>query len=653
MLKMITNKIISNPDFAAIDNSFEIYKVSTLEKYISGGASYLDNLAEGSILSVVFEKGNAFYILSKKGQISKSDLIKILRTYDSGDKLSIDTISSKLVPENNLLQLFFNAIGYDETGYFSFNNLTGKLFCYNKNWQNIDKKTGKVWGLQCLEIKIAKDMTIHFMAHKMSSILFRKEMVFQKRKFQDYPQYKIAFVNNTLKRVTKEELNNEENFIIKPVANEKGFIDFFDFSDDSKFETSKLGCFYNLFTVFEKKYGGFFNIQFEQIEISQSLQLSRKELSQYKKVVENIILEKGLNFVDCTGFETAKEHLEDIANEIVRLFPGTKCSVQDTLSKSKLNIRYIKDKSCYEEKEDPHQDKLDGYIVQHITNNYSYDSKAATTNILKELVIKNDIKEGKISLFDWASLGYDSDWIFGLKSEQKFVFMKIHPDGSFLFEEMEADLFNQSEYDEYMDLLDSEDTLGLVKDNFENINIIMNTNLFTLPDFKSIGDILKEINRNDILSGNTLKEIIPDFSNRFEDKDYTKKEILELFENRSDKKVVVEKIFQDTGIRLYSYLRGKEQREQYFSGIIDVNFISVNDREAYYNVGEVGNGMKNSFERASVIRKIEAPEGNKLILNELLPLMGVEFVRYGMLTVTPFPFKYLREFTNYTKSVNK
>lgn len=24
--------------------------------------------------------------------------------------------------------------------------------------------------------------------------------------------------------------------------------------------------------------------------------------------------------------------------------------------------------------------------------------------------------------------------------------------------------------------------------------------------------------------------------------------------------------------------------------------------------------------------------------------MGVEFVRYGMLTVVPFPFKYLREY---------
>ena len=37
-------------------------------------------------------------------------------------------------------------------------------------------------------------------------------------------------------------------------------------------------------------------------------------------------------------------------------------------------------------------------------------------------------------------------------------------------------------------------------------------------------------------------------------------------------------------------------------------------------------------------------EGSKLIFKKVLPLMGVEFVRYGMLTVVPFPFKYLREY---------
>ena len=54
--------------------------------------------------------------------------------------------------------------------------------------------------------------------------------------------------------------------------------------------------------------------------------------------------------------------------------------------------------------------------------------------------------------------------------------------------------------------------------------------------------------------------------------------------------------------------------------------------------------MKYNMERASVIREVQAVENSPLIFKDLLPLMGVEFVRYGMLTVMPFPFKYLREY---------
>lgn len=37
-------------------------------------------------------------------------------------------------------------------------------------------------------------------------------------------------------------------------------------------------------------------------------------------------------------------------------------------------------------------------------------------------------------------------------------------------------------------------------------------------------------------------------------------------------------------------------------------------------------------------------KNSSLILKDILSLLGVEFVRYGMLTVMPFSFKYLREY---------
>ena len=94
----------------------------------------------------------------------------------------------------------------------------------------------------------------------------------------------------------------------------------------------------------------------------------------------------------------------------------------------------------------------------------------------------------------------------------------------------------------------------------------------------------------------------------------------------------------------HAYLRGEEERREYLSGNIDINYFDYDDTHAKYSVGEIGNGMKYTIERASVVREIQAVEGSKLIFKKVLPLMGVEFVRYGMLTVVPFPFKYLREY---------
>lgn len=116
-----------------------------------------------------------------------------------------------------------------------------------------------------------------------------------------------------------------------------------------------------------------------------------------------------------------------------------------------------------------------------------------------------------------------------------------------------------------------------------------------------------------------------------------------LFKGITTKKEVVRYVFENTGIMLYAYLRGEEERREYLSGNIDINYFDYDDTHAKYSVGEIGNGMKYTIERASVVREIQAVEGSKLIFKKVLPLMGVEFVRYGMLTVVPFPFKYLRE----------
>lgn len=65
---------------------------------------------------------------------------------------------------------------------------------------------------------------------------------------------------------------------------------------------------------------------------------------------------------------------------------------------------------------------------------------------------------------------------------------------------------------------------------------------------------------------------------------------------------------------LYAYLRGEEERREYLSGNIDINYFDNDDTHAKYSVGEIGNGMKYTIERASVVREIQAVDGSKLFL---------------------------------------
>lgn len=319
---------------------------------------------------------------------------------------------------------------------------------------------------------------------------------------------------------------------------------------------------------------------------------------------------------------------------------------------------------------DPHQESMEDYVVQHITvENFKHQSSAAVYNILKELVIKKDIAIGKITLVDWSQYGYKADWLFGVVVDGTYYFMTIHPDGSFKIEALKRNLFTMTEYDKYMDYFglneenknDYRGVIGLVKDAEGNINLIKDTNMYSMPDYTAMGDVLKNVASEGRFPGKdvvTWLRLVMDTTDKIKvhaeldiviphidvNAEYTKANVMGLFKGITTKKEVVRYVFENTGIMLYAYLRGEEERREYLSGNIDINYFDYDDTHAKYSVGEIGNGMKYTIERASVVREIQAVEGSKLIFKKVLPLMGVEFVRYGMLTVVPFPFKYLREY---------
>lgn len=73
---------------------------------------------------------------------------------------------------------------------------------------------------------------------------------------------------------------------------------------------------------------------------------------------------------------------------------------------------------------DPHSDNLKGYIVQHITEEAEHftNTKGSSPDIKKivqELIIKGDVRERMISIFDWKRLDSGKDWTFVLRKKIK------------------------------------------------------------------------------------------------------------------------------------------------------------------------------------------------------------------------------------------
>lgn len=669
MKKLYSNELLASFEYSSIDRDYNFYYVTTSDKYIKGGATFLD-IDDIKVSALQFESGKSFWVMLPKNAISRAELVRLLNTKEDGDSLSIKAMTSSSIPVHLLTQLFLNALTSPVDEMISFNNLSGKLLCFRPAWLNKDKDNF-IWGMQCLEVKVGDDMCVKLVAHRMTALALKKQMKFEKRKLQDYPQYEFSYNNNTLKRVSNENKDRRDNFIIKPVDGERGSITFFDFTDYETFACTKMGVLYDILNALHAEFGRYIHVDFKKYDIDEVVEYKRTSLEAYKDIVAKEVINSGINIVDAVQSETSEDYLRDVADGINKIIPEAKCSVGRRLSKKKLNVRYIHDKSFYSDsKVDPHQEDMEDYVVQHITvENFKHQSSAAVYNILKELVIKKDIATGKITLVDWSQYGYKADWIFGVVAEDTHYFMTIHPDGTFKLEALERNLFTMTKYDKYMDYFglneenknDYRGVIGLIKDADGNINLIKDTNIYSMPDYTAMGDVLKNVASEGKFPGKDvvtwlravmaitdkikvqaeLDIVIPRIDIKEE---YTKANIMGLFKGITTKKEVVRYVFENTGIMLYAYLRGEEERNEYLSGNIDINYIEQDEMLARFSVGEIGNGMKYTIERTSVVREIQAVEGSKLIFKELLPLMGVEFVRYGMLTVVPFPFKYLREY---------
>ncbi|WP_249981344.1 hypothetical protein [Polaribacter sp. Z022] len=592
-----------------------------------------------------------------KNYISNVDLSKQLEKIEDGDKLSFKYLNKTELEQletHSLAQLLINSTATPNHKRLTFNNLTGKLYLFNPNHLKISKSKDKeqIFKIVGLEFYIDPNCYLQLNVKTFSSVLLSKHMEFSKRKLKEYPKYTFVHSTNTLKRVLpSESIKGENLYILKQTSKkgslEKNNIPFLDFSNLNEFKNSKIGMLSDISNSIKEKLSNYLSIDFKSSDTNSVIRHSNT--FDYSKLNKDIFLFDGIKE------ENSNEHLENVKKEMENIIPKSKIELSKKENKTGYNVKLIHNKSFYQkyEQKDPYKPSNS---IQHITSeDFKQNSKASIKAIIKELVIKNDINNKKISIIDWSKYNYNNKWIFGIKNNVDFYFLTIEPNGVLSFEKFESDLFNQNEYDELCSIYDNDSNIEfIIKDDIENINIIKRTNNFTIPEFEKLNDtLIKENSKISIkkdLALSLMNEVfenekVKEFENKIKQiENWNKKNLLNCFKNRNDKKIFVEKVKEETGEVLKSYFRDKS-RYEILDSQLDIHSFKENERN-YYFVGIKGKGIQQSVSRASVIREIETFGKSEYIFDKLLPLMNVDFVRNGDLTVLPFPIKYLREWNN-------
>lgn len=587
MQKIRINKLHAELNYNMIDEKYHIFNITTSEKYFKQGASIFDeSLLEENVLSVCFQKGNSFYILMNRANANKRAIVNHLHSCNGGEKITVELKKGSEIPKHILVQLFLNALSNYDDDELAFNNLTGHLYCYHRTWLKYSK--GEISQIHALEINVKEDLLLLSSVRTFSSEKLKSKIEFKKRKFEEYPKY-VFGASRTLRRRLKDD--NEVAYIMRQVRGVKKEIPFLLIQNLEKYESSKIGMIDRIISLSNKQYSQFLNLSFkEYLEVAR-VDYKTENKNENKDIITSLLSNVKINVIDCIGdtySQTACENLK----ELFLLNYNHKIHFSTKLCKSALNIRLIHNKEYYLD-DDQYLSNTKGYVVQHITlEDFNTSALFAVNSIITELLIKDDLKNGKISLYNWEKLAFNKTWLFAYSEKveegNRYFIMSIKPDGSFSIKEQELDLFSYNEYTMFVELFEDRATTArcIVSDG-ENISIVLDTDLFTLPNYEDI------------------------------------KERLVIGDN---------------------YLRNEIAREELLSACLDVKFFRVEDKE-YFFVGIIGNGMQPTIQCAANVRAVEIYKGN-LNFQELLPLMSVTFVRNGQLTILPFPIKYIREYIN-------
>ncbi len=682
-----------------IDADFDIFKVEKSNKDY-----YKYNILDSAVYefkaaAVQWTFGATALVLFRKGDVTEQQFKEsIMKDYEDVKIQKIDVFDGEQCSkcfyyENRLLaQLLVNSIRTPKHDMFMYNNLTGKLFYHDPSWRHKDKLTGKVNFIRFLEIVIDPGMYLNL-----------EHRTFKRYDREGTGLYVIDSKTGEFRKRLKTDMN-VVTYKEGSLPNKHFRVDNFDIKDYAHFRKSKMGVMEQFLRDVKENLSKYITIDIMEREDAQSFDISnleKKGLSE--REYGEMLQKKGVNIVDENDSEKSREIVEKLRNELGYYY-NIEVSVGE-LSEEAYNIRIIHDDEYYAENDiyDPHNDNLKGYIIQHMTEEADHftNSKGSSPDIKKmvqELIIKGDVRERLISIFDWERLDSGKEWTFVLRRKIKAKFAESAEHTNYInkkaynyynYYRLKIDCNGNLEFDTFCDSRQDEvedwskicyaydfvedkhrgvqnQVEGLMYSDIDNIHAILLTREKTLPNITALMDTLKETDAKDKVSKEILLKALKDFEIAYSD--YSEcifewkykiseesemiskgavKKILNMRKNKKSASLFNRFLHEKYGIWIDGELRKGEFEAIYQIGnLLNIKYeYNTNDyvdgHTFVYYVG--AKSKKRTYPNACCMRKVISL-GDSLEYEEMLPLMAVEFVRNSQYTVLPFPYKYLREY---------
>lgn len=575
---------IWNKDKKDKDKIFAV--TDPVNEYVSGNR----------IWSVCYTYNRHVFLLMEKNPANKQEILEYI--HDKEGELVCDKVTAEDMlekDERTLFSLFMYGVKRIDIDGFAYNNINGSLFQTFKAWIHKNK-------LQALQYSVKKSavdehkLYIEISAKSMATL----RMFSDKEKADLYKKAQYKFEDNEFHRVYDCK---PSNFVLRKAPGaDNAKVAYLDLKKEEHYNRCKVRNFNVLIERMNKRFKGLLEVSPASMTIVKDIPTDKDLLKTFTDELTTKVHDYEYNVVDYDGDDETSETVKMVVDKLKSLF-GIDASTEPKVLPGKFNIRVIHNQEYYEEGKDPHDDTFPGMTIQHMTvedfghGDDNIQDTALFNVIIKELFVKHCNLAHEDILGKWGEKGYTENYIFITRRKingSYYCFKHVMETTG----KMDSDLIRDDDplFDVCGKIWPNPDwnydvEQAIVKG--KSICTITNTKMLPIPDKEIMDESMNYLGRG-----------------------------------------------RGSG-RAGKGPRGRETVEKTLYSTLDIKRLDYNGKVLYlcgYSSANIINQ-----EKGPNIRLVECIEGENFF-DEILQEMEVPFVRYGQITVLPYPFKYISEF---------